>query len=132
MYNNKEINRCTILIIFTIMIFSIIRTVNTANTGNLYYEGYDREVFPKSFPGVLSNKYSSSSSNDKFVPPHVWIAVRNISDKRPNHLAGFVSKNSNWTVHYCDNAEKDRFMNDVFFNTSTLWAYNVLNPLLGN
>ena len=92
---------------------------------------------------------SSSSSqyidqNDSFIPKQVWIAVRNISDDLPKHYFdrdstsnqksrgfGFLSRNKNWKVHFCDNAAKDKFMAETFANTSLLWAYSVLNPAIG-
>ena len=40
-------------------------------------------------------------------------------------------QNGNWTVHFQGNTEKDAFMETYFANTSTLWAYHVLNPAIG-
>ena len=83
--------------------------------------------------------------NGSFIPKQVWIAVRNISDELPKHYfdrdtaqkrdkdggLGFLSRNRNWKVHFCDNAAKDKFMAETFPNTSLLWAYSVLNPAIG-
>lgn len=44
---------------------------------------------------------------------------------------GFVARNSEWEVNFCGNYEKDQFMAETFPNTSLLWAYDILNPLLG-
>jgi mannosyltransferase OCH1-like enzyme len=94
-----------------------------------YYNGFDLPLLPASFPNLLESNTTYMPS--KYIPSNIWIAVRNVSDVRPNHLKGFVQRNSNWTLHYAGNAEKDEFMTKFFFNTSTLWAYNLLNPLLG-
>lgn len=73
-----------------------------------FYDGFDLPVLPASLPGLLENNVTYTPS--KYIPSNIWIAVRNVSDVRPNHLKGFVQKNSNWTLHYAGNAEKDEFM----------------------
>lgn len=79
--------------------------------------------------------------NSRIIPKIVWIAVRNLSEPLPQHFhdrntpkglaQGFISRNQNWTINFCDNAAKDDFMREVFANTSILWAYSILNPLIG-
>ena len=61
----------------------------------------------------------------------MWVAVRNSSDALPAHAHGFMTKNKDWNYYFCGNTEKDYFMNKYFYNTSVLWAYIALNPLLG-
>ena len=34
-------------------------------------------------------------------------------------------------MNVCDNKCKDTFMNRTFADTSILWAYNAINPLVG-
>ena len=90
----------------------------------------DKPVLPASVP----EPYTFDTANGgvaKLIPQHMWIAVRNVSDGRPGHLPGFLKKNGNWTVHFQGNTEKDAFMETIFANTSTLWAYHVLNPAIG-
>ena len=70
----------------------------------------------------------------KYIPSNVWIAVRNISDTKPGHYLGpkgFIARNSDWNIHFCDNHAKDLFMSTYFHDTSLLWAYNILNPVIG-
>lgn len=70
----------------------------------------------------------------KYIPQIGWIAVRNASEERAAHMlgpTGFVARNSKWKIHFCGNEEKDEFMNTVYNRTSILWAYNVLNPIIG-
>eukprot|EP01031_Cornospumella_fuschlensis_P030700 gene30700-37096_t len=70
----------------------------------------------------------------KYIPRKAWIAVRNSSDERAAHMLGpngFVARNNLWTFHFEGNEEKDAFMHTVYHNTSLLWAYNILNPVIG-
>ena len=101
---------------------------NSRANRNYSIDDYYSPVFPTVFP-ILPNH--EVGSYDKHIPRHIWIAVRNISDGRPSHLLEFARRNSNWTTHYCDNDEKDAFMDRVYQNTSLLWAYNIVNPLIG-
>ena len=98
-------------------------------TKNYSIDDYNSPVFPTVLPYL---PYNGTGLYKKEIPQHIWIAVRNISDGRPTHLLEFAKRNSNWTIHYCDNDEKDSFMDTVFQNTSLLWAYNILNPLIGS
>jgi hypothetical protein len=82
----------------------------------------------------LAAKSTNILENGKFIPNKVWIAVRNISDPLANHMNGpngFIARNSDWEVNFCDNEAKDLFMKNYFKNTSILWAYEILNPLIG-
>eukprot|EP01039_Chlorochromonas_danica_P001749 gene1749-1910_t len=70
----------------------------------------------------------------KYIPRTAWIAVRNKSEERAIHMTapdGFLARNPTWQIHFCGNEEKDEFMNTVYQNTSLLWAYHILNPLIG-
>ena len=101
----------------------------SCTTKNYSIDDYDSPVFPSMLPYLPNN---GTGIYRKEIPRHIWIAVRNISDGRPTHLLEFAKRNSNWTIHYCDNDEKDLFMDTVFQNTSLLWAYNILNPVIGS
>ena len=89
----------------------------------------DKPILPASVPEPYT--FNATHGVVKLIPQHMWIAVRNVSDGRPGHLPGFLKKNANWTVHFEGNTEKDAFMETIFANTSTLWAYHVLNPAIG-
>jgi len=67
----------------------------------------------------------------KFIPQIVHIAMRNKSHAVPTHHAELKLRNPNWEFRYSDNADKDRFMEKHFANTSLLWAYSLLNPEIG-
>jgi hypothetical protein len=96
---------------------------------NPWHQGHDAPLFPASNILKAARDIKTNASNT--IPKKVWIAVRNISDSRPAHLDGFVKRNPAWQVIYCDNNCKDDFMRTAFANTSILWAYNILNPMIG-
>ena len=62
----------------------------------------------------------------KHIPQNMWIAVRDVNDTLPRHMPAFHKKNSNLTVTFQGNDEKDRWMETHFANTSTLWYVSVI------
>lgn len=98
-------------------------------------EEYDLPIFPPElYKNVSAKAGKLISKNNKYIPQDCWIAVRNISDIRPAHWIGpkgFPARNKHWTIHFQDNDMKDEFMATNFAGTSFLWAYNILNPLIG-
>ena len=102
-------------------------------------ELYDLPVIPESIRKQVQEFQSmkldpTSTTYDKYIPRNVWIAVRNVSEAKPNHYLGpkgFIERNSNWKINFCDNAMKDKFMEDNYANSGILWAYNILNPAIG-
>lgn len=95
-------------------------------------EQYDLPVIPPSITSLGAPKRDSSTG--KYIPQRAWIAVRNVSDNRPSHMegpTGFVARNSNWKINFCDNDAKDKFMEENYAGSSILWAYNILNPVIG-
>lgn len=83
-------------------------------------------LLPLSLPTVAFN-----SSYNKHIPRQLWIAVKDKADELPGHLQAFFARNPEWHVNVCDNACKDAFMRKVFAGTSVLWAYELINPLVG-
>jgi hypothetical protein len=65
-------------------------------------------VLPSSLPDRLGNL-----TQDKLIPRHLWIAVRNVEDELNYQMSGLFERNSNWEVHVVGNNEKDKFMNEV-------------------
>ena len=101
-------------------------------------EPYDLPIVPESVQQHVQNLNfkidPSSPTHDKHIPRNAWIAVRNVSEAKPNHMLGpkgFIQRNSNWKINFCDNLEKDSFMEQNYANSSILWAYNILNPVIG-
>jgi mannosyltransferase OCH1-like enzyme len=74
----------------------------------------------------------NTSHNVNAISKNIWIAVVNKSEALLwDHIQKEIRINPTWTVHVCDNADKDKFMNDIFVGTSLLWAYNNINPFNG-
>ena len=71
-------------------------------------------------------------SGADLIPHHLWIAVKDNASSYytwPN-IASEIRLNPTWSIHVCDNVDKDSFMSEFFNGTSLLWAYNKLNPLI--
>lgn len=101
---------------------------------NLSLEPYDLPVIPDSIKQKLEIAKATNTASDKHIPRKAWIAVRNVSDTKPNHMLGpngFIQRNSNWNINFCDNEMKDSFMEQQYAGSSILWAYNILNPAIG-
>lgn len=83
-------------------------------------------VVPANLPTITKN-----STYDKQIPRKLWIAVKDRNDPLPPHLKELFDRNSKWEVNICDNACKDEFMANEFYNTSVSAVYNLINPLVG-
>lgn len=74
-------------------------------------------------------------SHDWVVEPHIpktiWTTMKTFPQPLPHFLATFLKKNSDWKHQLVDDTAADSFMNEVFANTSILWAYKLINPELG-
>lgn len=98
-------------------------------------ELYDLPVISDKVKDIVQTKINKrNESTNKYIPQIAWIAVRNISEDRPSHMNGpngFVERNRNWKINFCDNTDKDLFMETFYANSSILWSYNILNPIIG-
>ena len=66
------------------------------------------------------------------IPCNIWFTWKDMSEElRPAHIKDLVRKNVGWHAHYVDDTKMDRFMAEIFANTSLFWAYNLINPKLG-
>eukprot|EP01038_Epipyxis_sp_PR26KG_P013504 gene13504-18118_t len=92
-------------------------------------------VYQYSLPLNYSSRDNKNSnlipSDTKKVPQNLWIAVTFANNTIPPHLLQLFKRNSHWNIYISDNNLKDLFMNEVFYNTSLLWAYNLINPTAG-
>ena len=75
--------------------------------------------------------YTDNKTHDKFIPRHLWIAVRDINDGLNYQMPALFQRNPQWEIHIVSNDEKDLFMNQTFANTSILWAYHSIHPEAG-
>ncbi len=75
--------------------------------------------------------YKDNATNDKLIPRHFWVAVRDINDGLNYQMPALFNRNANWDIHVVSNEEKDLFMNTTWANTSILWAYHSIHPEAG-
>ncbi len=94
-------------------------------------ELYDLPVLSEKVVDLTRRQIDKRFENGKFIPQLAWIAIRSANDSRPVHTAAYLARNPDWKTTYCDNEEKDRFMREYFSNTSFLWAYDAINPVIG-
>ena len=94
---------------------------------SIQMDPWNLPVLPESPPSSQLGK----PTEDKLIPRHLWIAVRNSSDPLNYQMPALFERNSNWEVHVCSNKVKDEFMNKVFAGTSFLWAYHIISPAAG-
>lgn len=83
-------------------------------------------LFPSALPEL-----KTEVNYTKHIPRRIWIAVKDRNDQLPGHLKSFFERNPKWKINVCDNICKDKFMSATYAGTSVLWAYNLINPLVG-
>lgn len=67
-----------------------------------------------------------------WIPQHVWIPLTDTKGvMQLGHLRKLQKDNAGWNFHFEGNREKLHFMETFFPNTSLLWAYKAINPLVG-
>ncbi len=98
------------------LILTLLFILITFITSNIHNDNHTHTTEPYYLP-VLNHKlikhaelvaHKTNTTSNKYIPHNVWIATKNSSDL-PKHMLGsegFVSRNSNWTIHFCDNDMK--------------------------
>lgn len=126
------------LVVVLLLLCTAFRSAHSADADAVAVAGvepWNRPAIPAStLRAARAKAHVRDVATGKFIPRHVWIAVRNASDARPTHYlgaTGFLRRNAAWDVHFCGNAEKDAFMARHFAGSAFLWAYDVLNPVIG-
>lgn len=104
--------------------------------------GYDLPVLPdsnamleamKTLDGPYSN-LTSRKSSCHHIPRLLWLTMNHAPTHHgdlPLHVRQYMELNNNWEPAIIDNQYADKFKTTVFANTSTLWAYRSVNPVLG-
>jgi hypothetical protein len=115
---------------------SLLRTFNVFLLSVLFLlafslHPYELPLISKSTEQEIQQKIDKKFDNGKYIPNTVWIAVRNSSDVKFAHSVNFIARNPDWKVNFCGNEEKDSFLQEYFKDTSFLWAYETINPVIG-
>jgi hypothetical protein len=64
------------------------------------------------------------------ISKNVWMTLKEVPETLPENIAKLIATNTDWQFHILDDKAVTSFMNDHFANTSILWAYNLINPML--
>jgi hypothetical protein len=79
--------------------------------------------------GPYSSAYKYLANTNISIPKLFWITAKNVSGYPKEER--LQKKHRFWKVNVVDDYYMDLFMEKVFVNTSVLWAYKAINPLLG-
>jgi mannosyltransferase OCH1-like enzyme len=120
--------------------FIHVRIINCDDDISLYPMGYTYPVFPTATfleetrleTTIMCNSAMNVTANGDKIPHHLWIAVKDNATSYlqwPN-IRDEIALNPTWSIHICDNNDKDSFMEKFFMNTSLLWAYSNINPVI--
>ena len=64
------------------------------------------------------------------IPFQAWIKLRTKEARNEQNLQEIVRNNQDFEFNFMDDESMDAFMDKNFKNTSTLWAYKSVNPVL--
>ena len=86
----------------------------------------------------LDGPYSNASSSllldsGKHIPRQIFLTMKDVSPKfedLPPHILGYLNHQKHWSSIIADDKYVDKFMREVFANTSVLWAYESITPSL--
>jgi hypothetical protein len=78
--------------------------------------------------GTLSTLTNGTGSATT-IPKMFWVTMKHIH-KHPN-IAHVSTEHAQWAMNIVDDVQMNRFFETVYANTSVLWAYKMLNPVLG-
>ena len=94
---------------------------------------WDLPLYPSPMPDIPTIMHNRTIG--KGIPRHLWVAFKNIpaSENRTSILTTMLDRAAadKWTIHLMDAKMMDSFMEKYMANTSTLWAYNQINPQVG-
>jgi hypothetical protein len=137
---NMTLTSPYLLFFFTCLCLTIVAGSN--DDTSVFPAGYSMPSFPnESFinsmrlklqdQSLCNGKLKINSGPDK-IPHHLWIAVKDNASSYlewPN-IKDEIALNPTWSIHVCDNTDKDSFMEQFFEGTSLLWSYKNINPVI--
>ena len=88
------------------------------------------------FPSTLDNKVQNNTFIGQGIPKKVWVAMREkpkSDSELPEHLQKLFerARTDGWESSVMSNEDQLAFMEEYWPDTSTLWAFKVINPRLG-
>ena len=90
------------------------------------------KTLSRSFSNITS--ISESSSMVTQIPKIIWLTMKNSTENYhdlPENIQIVLDQNPKWMSVIADDKLALEFMQKVYANTSLLWAYESINPLLG-
>ena len=81
----------------------------------------------------LNATFSTLSDYTKHIPRQIFVTLKDVPPKfkdLPPHILGYLTHQKHWSAIIANDKYVDRFMNEVFANTSVLWAYESITPSL--
>ena len=76
-------------------------------------------------------KVIKNLSNKKKIPNLLWLTRKDIPLILPNYTQITFNNNPTWHPFIMIDDDINYFMNHIFYNTSILWAFTHINPMLG-
>ena len=158
MYNSCSICLCSLLPSWicirkraTMIIFSLLFGWSMIITIAAEIRSYDLPALPSrkgitqavgelNDPTFTTALALSANNTSTGIPKIFWVTMKHVQTGL-NHreqlyesqpwIAETCERNPTWTFHMVDDERMNRFFAIVFANTSTLWAFQMINPALG-
>lgn len=74
--------------------------------------------------GMLTNH----TGNDTTIPKMFWVTMKHVH--KHSNVVHVNNTHPQWAMNIVDDAQMNRFFETVYANTSVLWAFQMINPLL--
>ena len=79
---------------------------------------------------ITSEPSHNTNKSGRNIPKIVWIASYHKPKIKPNHIVDLETKNPDWKINLVGKDDIYSFMEQHFKNTSLLYAFNLINPVL--
>ncbi len=105
----------------------------------LYLGRLHSDVAPYDLPPLPSDRsnlpeiHKVALPNETNIPRNFWMTMKTVPDsyeKLDYNIQEVIKNNPDWMIHLINDTEMYRFMNLTFANTSLLWAFYQIHPLL--
>ena len=90
------------------------------------------KTLSRSFSNITSLAESSTMVTQ--IPKIIWLTMKNSTENYhdlPENVQIVLDQNPKWVSVIADNKLALEFMQKIYANTSLLWAYESINPILG-